>query len=61
MKRSTSIVLIVISSLSLITSTATLALMWRGSKKVSTEVVELKTKTNEQIRKLKNALSDLEI
>ena len=57
--KSASVVLIIISSLSLITSGATLAAMLFGAKKVVTEVEAVKTQANDKIDKIKNALQDI--
>lgn len=61
MNTTTTIVLITISSLSLITSGATLAIVLVGAKKAKNEISEIKTKTNKSIQNLKSALNDLEI
>lgn len=56
MNPATTIALITISSLSLIASGTTLAIVLIGSKKVQTEIDETKSKANDIIHSLVNAL-----
>ena len=55
------VVLITLSSLSLLASGATLTLVWIGSKKVETQIEEVKTKSNKTVQALKTALDNLEL
>lgn len=61
MNNTTTIVLITISSLSLIASTATLAVVLIGAKQVHIEIEDVKMRTNISIRKIKSALDNLEL
>lgn len=55
------IALFAISSLSLVASGATLVVVLVGAKKIETQVEETKVKTNEKLKKFKDAIQDLEL
>lgn len=61
MSNLTTVALLSISSLSLLTSAATLTLLVVGGRKAKTEVEEVREKVNAKLTNLKTALSDLEI
>lgn len=61
MNTTTSVVLITLSSLSLIASTTTLAIVLVGSRKMKSEMEEVKTKTNNTVNNIKFALDNLEL
>ena len=61
MNTSTVAILITLSSLSLIASTATLAIVLVGSKQMQAEVEEAKTKMNKVTQNLKSALENMEL
>lgn len=61
MSNGATIALITISTLSLLTSAATLTVVLVGGKKAVEEVTEVREKTNTALRKFKAALADLEI
>lgn len=61
MSNGATIALITISTLSLLTSAATLTVVLVGGKKAVEEVAEVREKTNTALRKFKAALADLEI
>lgn len=55
------VAILAVSTLSLVTSAATLAVVLVGGKQMKQEVDETKEKANSSIRKLKTALEDLEL
>lgn len=61
MNTATTVVLITISSLSLITSAATLTVVLVGGRKMQAEVEEAKTKASKSVQNLKSALENLEL
>lgn len=61
MSTGTTIALFTISGLSLITSATTLAVIIFGAKRVETEMEEVKTKSNDALRKVKAAINAIEI
>lgn len=61
MNTPTSIAILAVSTFSLLTSGATLAVVLIGAKKMHTEVEETKTKMNRTVHNLKYALDDMEI
>lgn len=61
MNTTTTVALITISSLSLVASSATLALALIGGRKLQAEVTDVKTKTNKTVQTLKSALETLEL
>lgn len=54
------VAILAISSLSLITSAATLTLVLVGAKRMQEEVEEVRETANGTVKKIKNALNDLE-
>lgn len=52
---------LVIASLSLATSLATLGLMVAGAKRVEAKVEEARTKSNEGLNRLRTALAEVEL
>lgn len=61
MNTTTAVVLITLSSLSLIASGATLAIALVGSRKMQTEIDEVKMKANNTVNSIKSALDNLEL
>ena len=61
MNTTTIVALITISSLTLVTSGATLAIALVGSKKMKTELDEVKMKANTAVNNMKSALDNLEL
>lgn len=61
MGTATTVILITLSSLSFITSAATLTVVLVGGKKMQSEVEEVRTKANGAVGKLKAALENLEL
>lgn len=61
MNTPTVVVLITMSSLSLIASGATLAIVLVGSKKMQTELDAVRTKANNTVSNIKFALDNLEL
>jgi hypothetical protein len=55
------IAILAISSLSLVVSAATLAVVIIGGKKAQGEVKEVKTKANASLMRIRNALDGVEI
>lgn len=51
----------IMSTLSFVASVTTLAVVFKGVKKVHDEVEELRSKTNETLGKLKRALIDFSV
>jgi hypothetical protein len=52
---------IVLSAINLVVSGTTLVLILVGARKALTEVVNMKTRTNESLNKFKSALNEIEI
>lgn len=61
MKKTTTFALFAISTMSLITSAATLGAVLFGGKKAKEEIDTIREKTNGTIDKLRGALADLDI
>jgi len=61
MNTTTAVVLVTLSSLSLIASGTTLAIMLVGSRKMQTEIDEVKMKANNTVNSIKSALDNLEL
>lgn len=55
------VAILAVSTLSLITSAATLTVVLVGGKKMHSEVEAVKTKTNKTVSNLKSALDNLEL
>lgn len=60
MKRSTSFAIFTMSTLSFVASVTTLGIVAFGAKKMQEELDEVKDKTNGTVRKLKQALNNLD-
>lgn len=60
MKRSTSFAIFTMSTLSFIASVTTLGVVAFGAKKMQEELDEVKNKTNGTVKKLKQALNNLD-
>lgn len=52
---------LILSAISCIASVTTLAVVLGGAKKVQAEVDDVKNKTNATVKKLKDAINDLEL